>query len=279
MARKRLKKITKIPEIMKVTYMTVLSIFLLFPFALMLFMSVKDRRQIVFEFFSISRPFHWSNYAIAFRHIRPLVINSVIMAVGAMVMTAFVASIAGYAFAKLDFPFKRFLFGILFVKMMLPGIMTLIPSFILAMRLGILDTYWPVILFAVGRSQPFWVFVMRIFVSQQPEDLFESMRLDGAGEFGIFIYLAVPLLRPMIALMSINVFIGVWNDYIWPLVTIPTFSRRPLTVGLAHLTQANPGDFGMLTAGYTLAAIPLLLLFLLSMRQFVEGLTAGAIKL
>jgi ABC-type glycerol-3-phosphate transport system permease component len=201
------------------------------------------------------------------------------MASASMILTVLVASLAGYAFAKLDFPFKRVLFGILFIKMMLPGIMTLIPSFILAMRLNILDTYWPVILFTVGRSQPFWVFVMRIFVSQQPEDLFESMRLDGAGELHIFIHLAIPLLRPMIALMSINIFIGVWNDYIWPLVTIPTFSLRPLTVGLAHLAQTNPGDYGMLTAGYTLASIPLLILFIISMRQFVEGLTAGAIKL
>jgi ABC-type glycerol-3-phosphate transport system permease component len=79
--------------------------------------------------------------------------------------------------------------------------------------------------------------------------------------------------------MSINVFVSVWNDYIWPLVTIPTFDKRPLTVGLAYLTQAHPGDYGMLTAGYVLAALPLLVLFLLAMRQFIEGLTAGAIKL
>ena len=171
------------------------------------------------------------------------------------------------------------LFGILFAKMMLPGIMNLIPSFTLAWKLGILDTPLPVILFCAGTSQPFWVFVMRTFVAQQPRELFESMRIDGANEFQIFRALALPLLRPMIALMSINVFVSVWNDYIWPLVTIPTFDKRPLTVGLAYLTQAHPGDYGMLTAGYVLAALPLLILFLLAMRQFIEGLTAGAIKL
>ena len=252
---------------------------LLFPLFLMLIMSVKDKEQIVYEFFAIRPPFHFENYTVAFGYIAPLISNSMVLAVGSTLLTVSVTALAGYAFGRLEFPLKNLLFGILFAKMMLPGIMNLIPSFTLAWKLGILDTPLPVILFCAGTSQPFWVFVMRTFVAQQPRELFESMRIDGASEFQNFRYLAVPLLRPMIALMSINVFVFVWNDYIWPLVTIPTFDKRPLTVGLAYLTQAHPGDYGMLTAGYVLAALPLLILFLLAMRQFIEGLTAGAIKL
>lgn len=252
---------------------------LLFPLFLMLMMSVKDKEQIVYQFFSIQPPFHFENYLVAFRYIAPLTLNSVVMAVGSTVLTVFITALASYAFGRLEFPLKNLLFGILFAKMMLPGIMNLIPSFTLAWKLGILDTPLPVILFCAGTSQPFWVFVMRTFVAQQPRELFESMRIDGANEFRIFRSLALPLLRPMVALMSINVFVFVWNDYIWPLVTIPTFDKRPLTVGLAYLTQAHPGDYGMLTAGYVLAALPLLILFFFAMRQFIEGLTAGAIKL
>jgi len=242
-------------------------------------MSVKNKEQIVFEFFTIRPPFHFENYAVAYGFISPFMLNSVWMAVASTVLTVSVTALAGYAFGKLEFPGRNLLFWILFAKMMLPGIMNLIPSFTLAWRLGILDTSWPVILFCAGTSQPFWVFVMRTFVAQQPQELFESMRIDGANEFQIFRYLAVPLLRPMIALMSINVFVSVWNDYIWPLVTIQSFEKRPLTVGLAYLTSAHPGDYGMLTAGYVIAALPLLVLFFISMKQFIEGLTAGAIKL
>ncbi|MBM4412509.1 MAG: carbohydrate ABC transporter permease [Chloroflexi bacterium] len=252
---------------------------LLFPMFLMLVMSVKNKEQIVFEFFTIRPPFHFENYAVAYGFISPFMLNSVWMAVASTVLTVSVTALAGYAFGKLEFPGRNLLFWILFAKMMLPGIMNLIPSFTLAWRLGILDTSWPVILFCAGTSQPFWVFVMRTFVAQQPQELFESMRIDGANEFQIFRYLAVPLLRPMIALMSINVFVSVWNDYIWPLVTIQSFEKRPLTVGLAYLTSAHPGDYGMLTAGYVIAALPLLVLFFISMKQFIEGLTAGAIKL
>ncbi len=266
-------------ELLKNSYIVAVCVFLLFPLFLMLAMSLKDKEQIIFEFFKISPPFHFENYAIAFKYIAPLTMNSVYMAVASTLLTVFITALAGYAFGRLQFPLKNLLFGILFIKMMLPGIMNLIPSFTLAWKMGILDTALPVILFCAGTSQPFWVFVMRTFVAQQPRELFESMRMDGANEFSIFVNLALPLLRPMLALMSINVFVFIWNDYIWPLVTIQTFDKRPLTVGLAYLTQARPGEYGMLTAGYVLAALPLLILFLLSMRQFIEGLTAGAIKL
>lgn len=266
-------------ETAKNLYLAILSFFLLFPMILMLFMSVKDKQQILTDFFTISPPFHWENYTTAFSFIAPLIKNSLFMGVCATVLTVFLTTLASYAFGKLRFPGRNLLFGILFAKMMLPGILNLIPSFTLAMNMKLLDTPWPVILFCAGTSQPYWVFVMRTFVAQQPSELFESMRIDGASEFRIFYSLALPLLRPMVALMSVNVFIGVWNDYIWPLVTIQTFEKRPLTVGLAYLTQANPGEYGMLTAGYTIAALPLLIIFLLSMKQFVEGLTAGSIKL
>jgi ABC-type glycerol-3-phosphate transport system permease component len=266
-------------EISRNVFLVLLCAFMLYPLVLMLQMSLKDRGQVIYEFFLVHAPFHFDNYVRAFQKVAPLFMNSVIMALGSVAASVGVAAVAGYGFAKLQFPLKKLLFGILFAKMMLPGILNLIPSFVLALRLGILDTYWPVILFCAGTSQAFWVFVMRTFVAQQPHELFESMRIDGAGEFRILGSLAVPLLRPMLALMSINVVTFVWNDYIWPLVTITTQWKRPITVGLAYITQSFPGEYGMLTAGYVIASIPLLVLFLFSMRQFIEGITAGAVKL
>lgn len=273
------KKKFSIAELLKHVYLIGICIGLLFPFFLMLIMSVKDKQQIVYDFFSIGPPFHFENYKVAFEFVGPLIGNSLFMAITTVVITVFVTGLAAYAFGKLHFPGEKLFFGVFFVKMMLPGIINLIPSFMLAMKLGLLDTPWAVILFHVGTAQPFWVFVMKTFVAQMPRELFESMRIDGASEFHIFTKLAVPLLKPMLSLMAINVFVGVWNDYVWPLVTIQTFEKRPLTVGLAFLTSSHPGEYGMLTAGYTIAALPLLIIFCLSMKQFVEGMTAGAVKL
>lgn len=269
----------RLVELSKNVYIALCCFFLLLPLLLMLSMSLKDKQQIVYEFFKFSPPFHWENYATAFEFISPLVLNSVFMGLASTALTVVLTCLAAYAFGRLEFPGKNLLFGLLFAKMMLPGIMNLIPSFTLAWKMGILDTPWPVILFCAGTSQPYWVFVLRTFVKGQPQELFEAMRIDGAGELRIFTSLAMPLLKPMITLMSINVFLAVWNDYIWPLVTIQTFSKRPLTVGIAYLAQAYPGDYGMLTAAYTLAALPLIVMFLFGMKQFIEGLTAGAIKL
>ncbi|MCI8694973.1 MAG: carbohydrate ABC transporter permease [Lachnospiraceae bacterium] len=157
--------------------------------------------------------------------------------------------------------------------------MNLIPSFTLAMQMGILDTYLPVILFGTGTNMAYWVFVMTTFVQGQPRELFESMRLDGANEPRIYWHLALPLLRPMISLMGMNVFLGVWNDYVWPLVTISTPEKRPITVGIAMLSGNYPGETGLLAAAYAVSSLPLVILFAISMKQFVEGLSAGSIKL
>ncbi|RAP74598.1 carbohydrate ABC transporter permease [Paenibacillus montanisoli] len=267
-------------ELLKHATLIITCILLFFPFLLMLQMSLKTQKQIIFELFKIKSPFHYDNYAKAFREIWPLVGNSFMMAIISVVLSVFLASLAGYAFARLRFPFKNLLFAIFFLKMLIPGVANLIPSYKLALHLGILDTYLPVILFCAGTTMPFWVFVMRTFIEQQPKELFESMRIDGAKEWKIFSELAFPLMRAMVVLMSINVFTFIWNDYIWPLVTIPTNTALyPITLGLARLATLYKGQLGVLTAGYTLACIPLLILFIFTMRHFIDGLTSGSVKM
>lgn len=263
----------------KHAYMVFTIFCMLLPMILMLMLSLKDKKQVVYEFFSLKGPYHFENYTKAFQTVLPLIKNSLIMSLATMVLAVFLATFAGYAFGKLKFPLSKVLFGIMFIKMMLPGISNLIPSFTLAMKMGILDTYLPVILFGAGTAMPYWVFVMKTFVESQPIELFESMRLDGASEMRIYRSLALPLLKPMIALMGMNVFLGVWNDYIWPMVTITSPEKRPITVGIAVLSSSYPGETGLLAAAYTIASLPLLILFTVSMKQFVAGLSAGSIKL
>lgn len=273
------RKKIRISEGAKHIYIIISIICMFFPFIIMLSLSLKDKRQVIYEFFSLAGPYHWENYKKAFEVVLPLIKNSFIMSFSTMALAVVLATLAGYSFGKLEFPLKKYLFGIIFVKMMLPGVINLIPSFSLAMKMGILDTYLPVIFFGAGSNMPYWVFVMTTFVQSQPNELFESMRLDGAKEILIYRKLALPLLRPMIALMGMNVFLGVWNDYIWPLVTISTPEKRPITVGIAMLTSTYPGETGMLAAAYAVSSLPLLILFIVAMKQFVEGISAGSIKL
>ena len=260
-------------------YMIFIIILMLFPLYLMIIGSVKDLNQILNRFFLPTWPWKLSNYAKAFAYISPYYLNTAYYAILSCVTTVMTSALAGYAFAVLRFPGRKILFLILFAKMFLPGVMSLVPSFLLATRLGILNTSLVIVLFCVGTSQPFWVFVMRTFVQQQPKDLFDSMRIDGASEINIFFRLAVPLLRPMISLMSLNVILFIWNDFIWPLVTLTNPAKRTITVGIFKLSAAAGLDYGMMIAGYALAALPLLIAFFIAMKQFMAGLTAGAIKL
>lgn len=266
-------------EAAKHGFLILICLVVFYPLLLMIQMSFKDVGQIIYAFFKVEPPFHFENYARAWKQVYPMIGNSLIISGGTALLSVVVALFAGYAFGRLRFPWKEQLFWVIFAKLFLPGVLNLVPAFVLAWKLGLLNSYWAVILFGASASLPFWIFVMRTFVQQQPQELFECAKIDGAGETQTFVWIAVPLLRPMIALLMINVFIAEWNNYIWPLVTLTSPDKRPITVGLAFLTSSFPGDYGPLMAGYVIATVPLLLLFSLGMRQFVQGLTSGAIKI
>ncbi len=271
--------VTVLSGVGKNTYMIIIVILLLFPLYLTIIGSFKNLDQILDSFFVPTLPFHFKNYVKAFDYISPYFLNTAWYAILSCVLTVFASAIGGYAFSVLRFPLRRVLFIVMFSKMFLPGVMSLVPSFVLANALGLLNTPLAIALFCMGTSQPFWIFVMKTFVDQQPRELFEAMRIDGAHELRIFTSLALPLLKPMVSLMSLNVILFVWNDFIWPLVTLTDPARRTITVGIYKLSSAAGLDYGMMIAGYAIAALPLLIAFFFSMKSFMSGLTAGAIKL
>lgn len=266
-------------EAVKHTYMILLIVLLLFPLYLTLIGSVKNLDQILGQFFIPTWPMAFQNYAKAFDKIAPYFLNTAVYALLSGVLTVTVAALAGFSFSALRFPLRKVLFGVMFAKMFLPGIMSLVPSFMLARNLGLLNTPFVIALFCMGTSQPFWVYVMKVFVDGQPRELFESMRIDGATELRVFRSLALPLLGPMVSLMSLNIILFCWNDFIWPLVTLTDPAKRTITVGIFKLASAAGMDYGMMIAGYALAAAPLLIAFCFSMKSFISGLTSGAIKL
>ena len=232
----------------------------------------------------IPSPFIFQNYRDVFT-LLPFpryFINSVIVTGAIVALNIVFDTMAAYAFAKLKFPGRNILFFILLLTLMVPFQVNLIPLYRIMValhkfnvHLGV-DTYSGIIL--PGAIQVFGIFLMRQFLQSIPDEVLESARVDGASELMILRKIVLPLAAPGMATLAIFTFLGAWNDFLWPLIVINTDSLRTLPVGLALLQQKNTISWGNIMAGTALAAGPMIVIFLVLQRRFIEGLTAGAVK-
>jgi len=199
--------------------------------------------------------------------------NSLVVVAGNIVFCSMVA----YALAKLDFPGKRVLFGLVLLMLMVPGVVTLVPMFVLVANMGLVNTYPALILpFLAG---PLGVFLMRQFILGVPDALLEAARIDGAGEFRIFLRVVMPQCGPAIATLAILTFLGSWNNFLWPLVVAQTEQMYTLPVALSLYSVGSNGTYyGLLMAGSVLVVTPILILFLFLQRYFVQGITMTGLK-
>ncbi len=202
---------------------------------------------------------------------------SLYVALTATALTLLFCSMGGYAFAMFEFRFKKPLFTLVMGTMLLPSFLGMIPSFMIMDALGWLDQ--PRALYIPGAASAFGIFMMRQFVSTAvPRDLIEAARMDGCGEFRIYWSIVLPLLQPALGTLGLITFIGSWNNFIGPLIVMR--SPEMYTFPLALRSMHNPADteWGALMAGAAIATIPLLLLFAISSRRLIDGLTAGAVR-
>jgi multiple sugar transport system permease protein len=209
-------------------------------------------------------------------------VNSVIVTVSIVALNIVFDTAAAYAFAKLEFPGRDFLFFMLLITLMVPFQVNLIPLYRIMVGLhkvtpllGV-DTYSGIVL--PGMIQVFGIFLMRQFLQSIPDEVLESARVDGASEFRILRSVVFPLAAPGMATLAIFTFLGAWNDFLWPLIVINTPKYYTLPVGLALLQQRNTINWGDTMAGTVLTAAPMVVIFLLLQRRFIEGLTAGSVK-
>ena len=202
--------------------------------------------------------------------------NSLIVAAGSTALGLLVSLMAGYAFAKYDFFLKRALFVIIIVSIAIPAFATVVPMFGWMIRIGWIDTYQVLILpFA---ANAFGVFLMTQYMRDIPNDLLDAARIDGCGELMILPRIVLPLVRPALGATGILLFLNSWNSFIWPLIMTRTNQMATLPLGLASLNSLHYVEYGMLMAGALISVIPMLVLFILLHRQFIEGLTHGAVK-
>jgi multiple sugar transport system permease protein len=204
--------------------------------------------------------------------------NSAFVAVVITVANVTFSSMVGYALAKLTFRGKKLVFALVMGTLMIPGMVTFVPLFVLVANLGMVDSYPGLILpFLVT---PFGVFLMRQFIMQLPDDLLDAGRIDGAGELRIFRQIILPLCGPALATLGILTFLGSWNNFLWPLVVAQTQNYYTLPVALALFSnnQQFIPNYGVLMAGATVVVVPVLIVFLVFQRRFIEGIASTGIK-
>ena len=266
-------------EVVVYGILVVLVILTLYPFVFMIITSTKSYTQFLHNYWLPVWPMHiGENYVAAWNQIQGYLQNTIFVGLVATAGYLVSASMAGFVFARYRFPAKEFLFSSILILMMIPQILQLIPAFMWVRELGLLDTYWVLILPYIAGGQAYGIFLLRTFFSSIPAELFDVAKIDGANDFQIYRHVALPLSKGILATLAILRFQQIWNDLIWPLITVSTNAKRTITVGLFYFQGGAQTQYGAMFAGYLIASIPLLLLFAFSMKQFMVGMTAGAIK-
>ncbi|NNC12574.1 carbohydrate ABC transporter permease [Planctomonas sp. JC2975] len=204
-------------------------------------------------------------------------LNSFIVAGASAVLVMFFDSLAAFTFAKFEFPGKNVLFRIMLVTFLIPGSLSLVPSFVEMSKLGWVGGLQALII--PGAANAFGIFLLRQFCEQSlPNELIESARIDGAGYFRIYWSIAIPMIRGGIAFLGIFTFIGAWNDYVWPLVVLVNPGTQTLQTALAALNTLYATNYGWVMAGALISVLPLIAIFIIGSRHFIANIAAGAVK-
>jgi ABC-type glycerol-3-phosphate transport system permease component len=250
------------------------------PIIMLLQLSFKDMQQMADAMWLPALPLHLKNYAKAFLVIKPYLLNSVIFVTGTVAVSIVCSTLSAYALARYPFPGREFFYFAILALLMIPGVLTLITSFVVTVKLNLNNTYWGVWLPLAAGSQAFQIIVLRTFFASLPEDFFEAGRIDGATEATMLLRIALPLSTPILSTLIVLQMLGVWNEYIWPIMVLSRPERYPAVLAVLQLGQLMTArDPGAMYAGYVIVGLPLLILFTFTSRTFIRGLTSGAIKM
>jgi len=204
--------------------------------------------------------------------------NSVIVAVPIVFLTVALSSLASYAFARHSFPGRQVIFYLFLIGLVLPFQSIMIPLYYTLRDVGLLGTYWAMIIPSTALGLPFGIFIMRAFFQGLPFELSDAARVDGCDEFGVFWRVILPLAKPGMVTLGIFSFLGAWNSFLLPLIFMQREELRPLVVGLMFFQSRYTSDYGLTMAGATIVSLPVIIVYILFQRQFIQGLTAGALK-
>jgi multiple sugar transport system permease protein len=257
-----------------------ISIFMILPFVWMLSTSFK-LPQDIFGFPPRFIPLNpvLDNYTVIFKekNLLGILANTVIIALLSTLLSIFFTSLGGYGFSKFNFRGKKTLFALLLATMIIPGAVMMVPSFVIMRKFGWVDTFLPLII--PGAANAFGIFFFRQYISSINNELMDAARIDGANEFRIFRSVITPIIAPGMVSLGLIFFMGSWNNYLGPLMYLKSPEKHTITLAINALYGgAGLTAWGQQMAMSVISLIPLLIIFLVFQRQFVEGITAGAVK-
>ncbi len=268
----------KIQTVLSRALLLFLIVLTLTPFYLLLVNSFKNATGIMRTPFSIPLNPLFSNYVKALPQIVRPMLNSLLVTLAIIVLTCAVSLLAAYSFARFRFPFKEPLYFAVIALLMIPGFVLLIPQFIQVVNLGLYDSYWALILVPAAYQVAFGTFLLRSSIESIPRSLFEAAAIEGASDIQILRHLVLPMSKPILATVTILTGLSSWNNYIWPLVASSSSTTKQISVALTELIRDTVSGNGILFAGYVCASLPIIILFSIASKYFIEGLSQGAVK-
>jgi arabinosaccharide transport system permease protein len=265
-----------------VLFFIILAIIVLVPFIAILLTSFKDTGQVIRNGFNLSidlKSFSFDNYKYIFtsgqKYFRWFG-NSLFLTFVQTISTLFVSAWVGYGFAFYSFKGKNVLFVCVLIVMMIPFEILMLPLYREIIALKLIDNYVGIILPYL--ANPIAIFFFSQFLKSIPREIVDSGRIDGCSEYGIFLRLILPIMKPALAAMAIFVGMTSWNNYLWPLIVLKDNSKFTLPIGLASLMSPYGDNYQLLIAGSVLSIIPIVILFVSAQKYFIEGMTAGSVK-
>lgn len=260
--------------------MTALALVFMIPIIWMLSTSLKARWEIFTwppQWFP--QTLHWENYVDAFAKypLGRFMANTGVLVVANVIGELLAVPLIAYGFARLRFPAKNTLFIVMLGTMMIPGHVKLIPLFTIYHRLGMIDTYWPLILPAFF-GNPFFIFLMVQYIKTIPRDLDEAARIDGAGTWTILYKIILPLCKPPLTIVIVYTFWWTWNEFLHPLIYLNTFESFPIQVGLAFFKGRYGVEWNLFMAATLVSILPVLILYFFVQKQLIGGIASVGLK-
>jgi multiple sugar transport system permease protein len=272
-----------IDQVITYLLLVLLSVIFVFPLVWLVSTSLKpDHELLAWPPRIIPETIMWSNYPTAWT-MHPFTTylrNTIVITVLAGFGQVFSASVVAYGFARLRFPGRDFLFGVVIATLMLPYLVTLVPLYVLFRKLGWVDTFLPLIVPSYFGGSAFYVFLMRQFFMSIPAELSDAAKIDGCSDLGIYLRVIMPLAKPGIAAAAVFTFMANWNDFMGPLIYLNTESKRTLTLGLRDFISASTQEthFQYLMAVSAITILPVVIVFFFAQKYFIQGVVLSGIK-
>ncbi|MEZ4615375.1 MAG: carbohydrate ABC transporter permease [Caldilineaceae bacterium] len=268
-------------NLVKYLLLTGIAGFFLLPWVWMISTSLKNPQELaVYPIIWIPNPIRWDNYLEAFGRAEfpRYLINTLLVAVPSVIGSILSNALVAYGFARIRWPGRDWVFGMVLATLILPGFVTFIPLYLIFKQLNWINSYLPLVV-PTFLANPFFVFLLRQFFMALPEELSDAARVDGASEFRIFLQIVLPLARPALATVALFQFIGSWNDYFGPLIYLNDKALYTISLGIANM-RASYGfsNFAWIMAATCMSVLPIVILFFFAQRTFIEGIALTGLK-